>query len=77
MYKKKRKRFCFFHELQKLTAGRSSPYWLYTHLSCLFQIIFDYEQLAEFPNDNFLPWHRPKSGFGGKVIYKFLIQIQF
>lgn len=78
-FKRGKNCFCFSHQLQKLTAGPSSTYLLYTHLSCLFQIIFDYELLAEFPIDNFLPWHRPKSGFGGKVNYNiwFLLQIFF
>lgn len=65
--------FIFFETwlLQKLTAGPSSPYVLYTYFSCLSQILFEWEQLAEFPVDDFLPWHSPKPGFGGKVKYHF------
>lgn len=70
-YAWKCKKISYFlsYQLQKLTAGPSSPYCLYTHLSCLFQIIFDYERLAEFPIENFLPWHCLKRGFRGNVNY--------
>lgn len=70
---KAKKLLFFLHQLQRLTAGPSSPYLLYTQLSCLFQILFEYEKLAEIPIGNFLPWQRLKPAFGGKVNIQYIL----
>lgn len=35
----------------------------------MFQILFDYEMLAEIPRANFLPWRSSKLAYGGKVVF--------
>ncbi|XP_055321600.1 dimethyladenosine transferase 2, mitochondrial [Sitodiplosis mosellana] len=56
-------------EFMRITANPDSKYWLYTQKSCLFQIFFEYELLAEFQKESFLPWFNPKPAYGGKIEY--------
>lgn len=51
-----------------MTALPNSTYLLYTQKSCIFQILFEYELLAELPKESFLPWYSQKPAFRGKVI---------
>lgn len=63
----------FYLFLQKIAAEPESKYWLYTQKSCIFQILFEYEVLAQIRKESFLPWWNLKPAYGGKVLFTRII----
>ncbi|XP_031617857.1 dimethyladenosine transferase 2, mitochondrial [Contarinia nasturtii] len=56
-------------ESMKFMADTECNYMLYTHQSCMFQILFECEILAEVCNLNFLPWYKDKKQLSRSVKY--------